>query len=282
MRVAILRSWFQRWLKPTAWWAVVWLSALFLCSAGAVNGLLLASGNLTTDVPATACPPVWQSALVPAVNGHLPALAGVAAGAAAWVVGAVQGSNEYGFADTATFHWDGSAWTHVPSPNGGQDVNELSAVTALAGANAWAVGDYYGLDGQGSSTLVEHWDGTAWQIVPSPNPAYVSGFSSLAAISAVSATDIWAVGAAKPQAATAPYQTLVEHWNGTAWQIVASPNAGTGSSRLYSVAAVGATDVWAVGEGGGQPLTLHWNGSAWSQVRPPPCRGRRPCAASPP
>ena len=40
--------------------------------------------------------------------------------------------------------------------------------------------------------------------------------------------------------------TLTEHWNGTAWSVVASPNAGTINS-LQSVAAVSANDVWAVG-----------------------------------
>ena len=42
-------------------------------------------------------------------------------------------------------------------------------------------------------------------------------------------------------------QTLTEHWNGTAWSVVASPNLGTSDNVLYGVAAVAANDVWAVG-----------------------------------
>ena len=39
----------------------------------------------------------------------------------------------------------------------------------------------------------------------------------------------------------------VEHWNGTSWAIVPSPNMGTGNNHLNGVAAVSASDVWAVG-----------------------------------
>jgi hypothetical protein len=42
---------------------------------------------------------------------------------------------------------------------------------------------------------IEHWDGTSWSIVSSPNPTKSPGLdSSLRAIAAISASDIWAVG----------------------------------------------------------------------------------------
>src|SRR5690242_3634233 len=59
-----------------------------------------------------------------------------------------------------------------------------------------------------------------WSVVPSPNP---NGPGNLNAVAAVSAHDIWAVGGFNNQA-TGAQQTLIEHWNGTIWQIVASPN----------------------------------------------------------
>ena len=43
----------------------------------------------------------------------------------------------------------------------------LEGVAALAADDAWAVG-WYG-QGAPSRTLIEHWDGTAWSIVSSPN-----------------------------------------------------------------------------------------------------------------
>jgi hypothetical protein len=41
--------------------------------------------------------------------------------------------------------------------------------------------------------------------------------------------------------------TLIEHWNGSAWTIVPSPNVGSGNNSLAAVAARSANDVWAVG-----------------------------------
>jgi hypothetical protein len=41
-------------------------------------------------------------------------------------------------------------------------------------------------------------------------------------------------------------QTLIEHWNGTQWSVVPSPNL-MGNNLLRGVAIVSANDVWAVG-----------------------------------
>ena len=100
---------------------------------------------------------------------------------------------------------------------------------------------------------------------------------------AIAANDAWAVGSSGYNA-----QTLAEHWDGTAWSVVPSPNAGTGNNRLLDVDVVSANDVWAVGAynpvpGTGQkPLTLHWDGTQWSVVGNPGTSGprqspRQPC-----
>jgi hypothetical protein len=94
--------------------------------------------------------------------------------------------------------------------------------------------------------------------------------SSLAAVSVVSARNVWAVG----QAATrTKLKTLILHWNGTRWSRVTSPNAGL-FSFLTSAAATSATNVWAVGvlidtQGMNQTLIVHWNGKAWTRVPSP-------------
>jgi hypothetical protein len=52
-----------------------------------------------------------------------------------------------------------------------------------------------------------------------------------------------------------------------AWNVVLSPSAG---SLLFGVAAVSASNVWAVGQdGNGQTLTEQWNGTSWSVVKSP-------------
>jgi len=40
-------------------------------------------------------------------------------------------------------HWDGTAWTQVPSPNPARD-NVLTGVAATSASNAWAVGSFTG------------------------------------------------------------------------------------------------------------------------------------------
>src|SRR5258708_36833744 len=59
-------------------------------------------------------------------------------------------------------------WTNVPSPGVGAE-GRLTAVTALSASDAWSVGQYAGADSL-QRTLFEHWDGSQWKFVPSPNP----------------------------------------------------------------------------------------------------------------
>jgi hypothetical protein len=48
----------------------------------------------------------------------------------------------------------------------------LWGITAVSANDVWAFGDYYAADGSGQIfTLVLHWDGISWKIVPSPSPA---------------------------------------------------------------------------------------------------------------
>ena len=71
-------------------------------------------------------------------------------------------------------------------------------MAVLSPSDAWAVGFYQdtGLD----QTLIEHWDGSAWTVVPSPNVAEFDNV--LNAVRAKSATDIWAVERASRPAST--------------------------------------------------------------------------------
>lgn len=110
----------------------------------------------------------------------------------------------------------------------------------------WAVGENGVVDGN-STDLIEHWNGTAWRIVPSPSPG--TGDSLTAVTTSNPANDVWAVGVTQPKGA-AQGQTLTLNWNGTAWTTVASPDAGS-PSVLNSVSTKPrAAIVWAVGESG--------------------------------
>jgi hypothetical protein len=161
----------------------------------------------------------------------------------------------------------GADWTLINSPNANNQANELHGVAAAAENDAWAVGTVYADNTfTRSRTLIEHWDGTRWSVVKSPNPS--ASINILEAVAAVSANDVWAVGIGITGFSTTP---LIEHWNGIGWSIVANP--GTTVGGLAGVVVVSANDVWAVGTGRtgdeDSTLTLHWNGAAWSLVPSP-------------
>ena len=161
------------------------------------------------------------------------------------------------------------AWGIIPSPNGYAN-NELNAVAATSPTDIWAAGDNNStaITGNPRVTLAEHWDGSAWSIVSSPNVTYGTGTDDnvFASIAATSANDAWAVGLSAP-ARTSPHNTLAEHWNGTNWSIVTSPN-GTGTANaLFSVKGDSTSDYWAVGSTStttsANTLAEHWNGTSW-------------------
>jgi hypothetical protein len=172
-------------------------------------------------------------------------------------------------------HWDGTAWTQatVPEPPVGYS-NGLVSVSARAANDIWAVGTYVD-PVSGNETYSVHFDGTAWSVVPMPKAPETTSFPTytLTSVVALSATDAWAVGQVS---AGAPTDVLTEHWNGTAWSVVASPTPGL-FPVVRSVAARGANDVWAVGDiatNDSTPqyrtFTLHWNGTSWARVASPP------------
>jgi hypothetical protein len=174
-------------------------------------------------------------------------------------------------------HWNGSAWSVVPVPTpAGAASSQLAAISALSPTNIWAVGSVVNIVNTAvqNRTLVEHWNGAAWSIVPARN---ATTSNLLTGVAAVAANNVWAVGyTITTDGTNQPDRTLIEHWNGTSWSIVASPTVAS-NDTLTGVAARSATDIWAVGfrqdRSGAIPinrtLTEHWNGSAWSVVASP-------------
>jgi hypothetical protein len=219
----------------------------------------------------------WSVVSSPNVPGVNNALGGVAAVSAhdVWAVGFSNPGH------TLTEHWNGATWSIVPSPNMGPATafNTLNGVAAVAANDVWAVG--YVADGMGNArTLIEHWNGVSWTLVPSPDVDGANPSDNLFGVVAISANNVWAVGnSVSPNTGTTPSRTLIEHWNGVRWVIVPSPNAlpGLHSNWLVSVSGVAANDVWAVGyhqkippmPGPTYTLIEHWDGASWKLVPSP-------------
>jgi hypothetical protein len=163
-------------------------------------------------------------------------------------------------------HWDGTQWTVTPSPNVGTGSNQLFGIVALADNNVWAVGDSVAPDTgieYPNQTLIEHWDGTSWVVVPSPNVEYnnLVRDNVLQGIVAVSPNDLWAFGwfAANPSGESGDEFSLVLHWNGTSWSVVPSPNPSGDPTLINDPLYAGvftSGSLWLVGSEATNPANL--------------------------
>ena len=163
----------------------------------------------------------------------------------------------------------------TPSVGGSTEVtNQLMGVAAVSSDDVWTVG--WSQDPNGPPyvrrTLIEHFDGRGWSIVPSPNREG-HYYNALQAVSGTSASDVWAVGVSQDGSPSS--RTLIAHWDGAQWTIVSSPDPDD-VNNLLGVVAISADDVWAVGYRFGSQteepiatLVLHWDGTAWSEVASP-------------
>lgn len=239
------------------------------------NDIWAVSDNTTSDYEIT---PIlhwngvtWQAVpLTHDTSSETIGLFGVAALSPtdAWVVGGAgvsQGASAT--AEPVIAHWDGSSWQIVPSPN---VEGELVAISATSASDIWAVGITLSF-----TELIEHWDGSEWRVIPDhsarlsdcPHCAY-----ELQAVTDLSAQDVWTVGFALSQDAPYSMRQVIEHWNGSEWQMAPSP-ATASNPALFSIAANTASDIWAVGAAvtthGNVTLTEHWDGAAWRVVPSP-------------
>ena len=185
----------------------------------------------------------------------------------AWAVGNYQDSTSF-FYFTLIEHWNGTAWSIVPSPNGASP-SELGGVSAIASNDAWAVGDYP-TSTNNPQTLVEHWNGTAWSIVPSPNAP--GTLNTLDGVSATASNDAWAAGYNFDS--NSVEKSLVERWDGTAWSIVpsADPDPNARFNEPLAISALPGGIVWAVGDytNPQQTLVEKYGGPAVRQLPLPP------------
>jgi len=193
--------------------------------------------------------------------------------------------------------WNGRSWTikRLPSRYGSA---QLFAVAASSARNAWVFGGYrdsamhshvFALQWHGSWSQRGTWPSNDQQIdsavVLSPRDVWTFGslgtwhFNGsrwrsfvlpfeLHRASAISATDIWAVGV--DPATRAP---VVARWHAGRWRThpVAPIASGPPGPQFDGILARSDRDVWVVGgtvtsTGTPKPLVLHWSSGKWRQV----------------
>jgi hypothetical protein len=180
-----------------------------------------------------------------------------------WILGHVFSSDAGG--QQALFRWDGTDWHRLDGP-----VPPITDIAVVSPTDVWGIGGDIG------QARIFHWDGTAWMETAHRDPPG----ASFTGIDALSADDVWVVGVkfgAEYAPDTVGNDTLVEHWNGTRWSVLASPNATRRANWLNGVVALSTSDIWATGYSedateGPKTMTLHWDGAAWAIV-PSPNRG---------
>jgi hypothetical protein len=92
---------------------------------------------------------------------------------------------------------NGASWSIVPSPNpstASNKLNKLTSVTGFSSTDLYAAGHFgNGSTGGQHRTMIQHWNGANWTIVPNtPTPARAQQLFGIFGLPATG--DIWAVG----------------------------------------------------------------------------------------
>jgi len=181
-----------------------------------------------------------------------------------WAVGEINAPDSV---TTLIEHWNGTAWTVVPSPSVSGAANYLSAVASISVDDAWAAGTYYVPVRFGRPiphSFTEHWNGSAWSIVHGNVQKYLTAAAS-------GAGKAWVVGTFTQYYCRQPLgcgsAPVADYWNGKAWKST-SPQNPRGASGFQGVLALPNGNVWAVGAIDGAhaefPLVERWSSGSWA------------------
>ena len=235
--------------------------------------LALAATSLVAPPAAagTSCTGSWT--VLPLRSHHFPEGVAAITEDDAWLIAHDFGPDEQGQA--FAYHWDGSAWTRIPTPAPGR-AEALSAVDAIATDDVWMVGTWQTFP---QHPYTVHWNGSHLTNVP----VEAGRYAELEAVDGVAADDVWAVGT---HFADGKYRSVTVHWDGVEWAEVPTPQLDRATSFLTDVVAITRHDVWAVGASKlpgelGRPMALHWDGASWSRTKAGPTGSFVTAAATP-
>ena len=199
-----------------------------------------------------------------------------------------------GVPETDAVIYDGTSWTAASSFAPEPTVSGLVAVSCPTPTFCAAVGDQSTPTGA-FGTLVEAFDGSAWSVVPTPDPDEdaIGGYS-LRAVSCAVATSCEAIGTYTSQSGDS--WSFMEGSTGSTWSVSVTPGLQE-DFKLASVSCTTATWCMAVGsesfpQSPTPPTALveTYDGTAWTSDPTPPstplwpvaCTGVSQCVAGGP
>lgn len=224
-----------------------------------------AAAAMFSALPASAQGLGWASEALTPPSGEEVQLLGVScAGTSFCVTVGPYESGEFHF-DSVRSSWNGSSWSSLSSF--GYENDYLYGVSCTSSSFCVAVGSYGSLGFE--ETFAQHWNGTKWSLVSTPNPGLEE--NSLEGVSCTSSSACTAVGERSYE-----NETLAIRWNGSSWSTQTTPSPGTGNNDLHGVSCTSSTHCVAVGDkvatGGSETtLAMTWNGTSWTtQTTPNP------------
>ena len=111
-----------------------------------------------------------------------------------WATGYYVDGTKY---KTLTLHYNGTTWSHVPSPNGADGTSILMGIDATSPTDAWAVGFEYRAALGHYVASTQHWDGSGWTAFPSAISKDSTKESAMFDVAKAPDTSrVWAVGRA--------------------------------------------------------------------------------------
>jgi hypothetical protein len=275
-------------------------AAICLASASLVAGLAAATADAASTAPAQNHR--WRIAYTASENRSSFQSVLALSRSNVWAIGYV---SPYQGGDIPLIRrWNGHSWSalHVPRKF------DRSTPTAAADSSArdvWMFGEYATDNGNRPHVYALRWNGS-WSVrglwptyeeidaaaVISPSDVWVFGPfgtrhyngrtwtkfrlpDTITAVSAISASDIWAVGIDTQNESGTP---ALLHWSGAAWTSVPLPSIssapGQPQPQLLSVLATSGQELWIAGytlaaNGQFRPLVLRRSGGTWQSISPP-------------
>lgn len=150
----------------------------------------------------------------------------------------------------AVLNWNGSAWRTEPAGNWAAGT-QFTGINAVAADSVWLFGAG-GSSFPGAGTW--HWNGSAWT-----RKQGLAG--DIRQASAISATDIWAIGG------IGGTRNALLQLSGTTWRHIRS--TALAGFRFSDVLALGRGNVWVAGSVAGDDLLSHFDGQRWTTTTMP-------------